>query len=53
MKSKGIRAFIDTGTSWQNAKTSEFRPFNLYAGGAAPADKFGGGLRMMAVKLQC
>jgi nucleoside-diphosphate-sugar epimerase len=31
MKGRGIPAFINTGTSWQNAETPEFRPFDLYA----------------------
>jgi nucleoside-diphosphate-sugar epimerase len=31
MRTRGIRAFINTGTSWQNAEREGFRPFNLYA----------------------
>jgi nucleoside-diphosphate-sugar epimerase len=31
MQTHKVRAFINTGTSWQNAESAEFRPFNLYA----------------------
>lgn len=31
MQTHKVRAFINTGTSWQNAESADFRPFNLYA----------------------
>ena len=31
MKKQGVKNFINTGTSWQNAASETYRPFNLYA----------------------